>query len=159
VLLAAWCSGAATGGSLFGSHLAPQPGNSLFGSTAAPAFGAPAAGQPSDDANGDDGGAADGDGENDAVFGGDDVPPVVQLSEVPKQTGEEEEGTVYAGESQRCNHVACGSRLMSRDGVQCTTGHCQHPLTVVRSSSQQAATPSTPQVAFDCAPCCPVACC
>lgn len=44
-----------------------------------------------------------GDGENGAedngqeLFGGQEVAPVVQLSEVPKQTGEEEENSVFTG--------------------------------------------------------------
>jgi hypothetical protein len=66
-----------------------------------PAFGA--AGRASKD--GGDDAAADGEGEEaaegDAVFGGPEIAPVVQLSEVPKQTGEEEEDVLYAGEVGR----------------------------------------------------------
>jgi hypothetical protein len=66
-----------------------------------PAFGA--AGRASKD--GGDDAAANGEGEEaaegDAVFGGPEIMPVVQLSEVPKHTGEEEEDVLYAGEVGR----------------------------------------------------------
>jgi hypothetical protein len=65
-----------------------------------PAFGA--AGRASKD-GGEDGAAGEGEGdeaaEGDAVFGGPEIAPVVQLSEVPKQTGEEEEDALFAGKA------------------------------------------------------------
>lgn len=82
----------AAGGSLFGNYTAPKPG-SLF---------APAAFGAARQSNAGDNDAAEGEeaeGEGKEVFGGDNVQPVVQLSEVPKQTGEEDEETVFAGES------------------------------------------------------------
>jgi hypothetical protein len=89
--------GSSGGGSLFGSYTAPQPGG-LFAPV--PAFGS--AGRASKDGGED--GAAEGDGddaaEGDAVFGGPEIAPVVQLSEVPKQTGEEEEDVLFAGEQE-----------------------------------------------------------
>ncbi|KAF6263158.1 hypothetical protein COO60DRAFT_1698932 [Scenedesmus sp. NREL 46B-D3] len=88
--------GSSGGGSLFGSYTAPQPGG-LFAPV--PAFGA--AGRASKD-GGEDAAAGEGEGEEaaegDAVFGGPEVTPVVQLSEVPKQTGEEEEEVLYAAD-------------------------------------------------------------
>eukprot|EP00775_Hariotina_reticulata_P004259 gene4259-4510_t len=98
---AATKDGGSSGGSLFGSYTAPQPGSSLFGSSTAPAFGSsggPGTKQGKDGDNDDVDTAADADGEGDAVFGGADVLPVVQLSEVPKQTGEEQETAVFAGD-------------------------------------------------------------
>lgn len=80
----------AAGGSLFGNYTAPKPG-SLF---AAPAFGAA---RQSDAGNNDAAEGEEADGEGNEVFGGDSTQPVVQLSEVPKQTGEEDEETVFAG--------------------------------------------------------------
>jgi len=91
--------GGSSGGSLFGSYTAPQPGSSLFGSSTTPAFGSSLGSgvKQSKDADDDDEKATEANGEGDAVFGGADVPPVVQLSEVPKQTGEEQETAVFAG--------------------------------------------------------------
>lgn len=79
-----------TSGSLFGSYTAPQPGG-MFAPV--PAFATSRQSKDGDDAGGDDAGG----GEGTEVFGGDNTQPVVQLSEVPKQTGEEDEETVYAG--------------------------------------------------------------
>lgn len=90
VLLPALADGT-SGGSLFGSYTAPQPG-SLF--APAPAFGA--ARQSKDGEDNELGVEAEG-AEGDAVFGGPEIAPVVQLSEVPKQTGEEEEDGLFAG--------------------------------------------------------------
>lgn len=84
--------GAAPGGGLFGGFVAPQPGSSFGG------FGAAAAAKPKDEEEGGDGeGDAGGDENGQELFGGPEVAPVVQLSEVPKQNGEEEESSVFTG--------------------------------------------------------------
>lgn len=77
-------------GSLFGNFKAPPPGSSFgFGS---------AGGKPKDVEEGGEG--EEGAEENgQELFGGPEVAPVVQLSEVPKQTGEEGENNVFAGEA------------------------------------------------------------
>jgi hypothetical protein len=89
--------GSGGGGSLFGSYTAPQPG-SAGGSL----FGAPAASRQSNGGDeGADGGDAEaaGDGEGQELFAGgqQEVAPLVSLSEVPKQTGEENEDAVFTG--------------------------------------------------------------
>jgi hypothetical protein len=81
--------GAAPAGGLFGGFTAPQPGQSFGG------FGAAAA-KPKDEEEGGEGDAG-GDENGQELFGGPDVTPVVQLSEVPKQNGEEEESSVFTG--------------------------------------------------------------
>lgn len=113
----AWSVSAADGGSLFGGYTAPKPGSLLF--AAAPAFGAPAK-QSAAGGDGDEddaeGGAEGADG-GEAVFGGPDTAPVVQLSEVPKQTGEEDEDVLYSG--ARCAlSCPCATRVRALTSVE-----------------------------------------
>lgn len=99
------------GGSLFGSYTAPKPG--IFG--VGQGFGAARQSKDGEDEAAPD--AADAEGEGNEVFGGDNVQPVVQLSEVPKHTGEEDEEAIYTGELQVANRqlrvVCCQSQQMA----------------------------------------------
>jgi hypothetical protein len=121
--------GAAPAGGLFGGFVAPQPGSSFGG------FGAAAASKPKDEEEGGEGeGDAGGDENGQELFGGPEVAPVVQLSEVPKQNGEEEESSVFTGgcgvkeggarQASHCIGVSHGqaliiSPLFLRKKVQC----------------------------------------
>lgn len=85
--------------SLFGSFQAPPPGSGFSG------FGS-AGGSKAKDVEG--GGGEGEEGEENGqqeLFGGPEVAPVVQLSEVPKQTGEEDENSVFTGEGTNSNAV------------------------------------------------------
>lgn len=79
--------------SLFGSFQAPPPGSGFSG------FGSAGGSKAKDVEEGGAGEGEEGGEENgqQELFGGPEVAPVVQLSEVPKQTGEEDENSVFTG--------------------------------------------------------------
>lgn len=88
------CAGFAEGeggSSIFGGFNPPQPGSTGFG------FGS-GGGSKAKDVEEGGGGEEGGEEIGQELFGGQEVAPVVQLSEVPKQTGEEGENSVFTGE-------------------------------------------------------------
>jgi hypothetical protein len=99
--------------SLFGSFQAPPPGSGFSG------FGSAGGSKAKDveeggGAEGEEGGEENGQQE---LFGGPEVAPVVQLSEVPKQTGEEDENSVFTGE-RRAAAGLCWSVCSSTCAVE-----------------------------------------
>jgi hypothetical protein len=91
-LACAVCAEGEGGTSLFGGFNPPQPGSTGFG------FGSGGGSKAKDV---EEGGAGEEGGEEigQELFSGQEVVPVVQLSEVPKQTGEEDENSVFTGEA------------------------------------------------------------